>query len=163
MIRRWIGSSSPRTGMRLPGPVRAGRQPCPGMRIVGELGGLVWGSLGAFLLYVFLMWVMSTRAGGAIVLLGLVAGLLIGLGDLGGRRIEAFRGLLAWGLALGPLFLKGVVWPASVAFQRKVEARWAIFVVNLLSWPTGILWVICLVWAYSASPGSGTQGRGTGN
>ena len=69
MIRRWIGSSSPRTGMRLPGPVRAGRQPCPGMRIVGELGGLVWGSLGAFLLYVFLMWVMSTRAGGAIVLL----------------------------------------------------------------------------------------------
>ncbi len=128
---------------------------------MSDLSWLIWGSLGAFLLYVLLMWVMSSRAGDGIVFVGIVLGILIGVGDLGGKRVDAFRALLAWGVALGPLLLKGVVWPATVAFQRKVEARWAIFIVNILSWPTGIVWLICLVWAFSSPPGR--RGRSTGS
>ena len=54
-------------------------------------------------------------------------------------------------LVVGAAYVGSLVYllPSIVAFKRIMEARWAIFGVNLVLGWTLIVWLVCLVWSYS--------------
>ena len=43
--------------------------------------------------------------------------------------------------------------PTIVAYDRKINGRGWIFLINLFFAGTGLVWIILLIWAYSAQKG----------